>query len=134
MRILLCLVSEFHRQFSSLFDISRISLPLSLFSFFSQDFKIQIKTMNFLWSFCLNLILTWFVVISFNYADIQKLFFVLNFYFPDVYFDIVMNFSLISTRSSDLIRLNCFFFGLCLAWILSETIIFLIRRCTSYLG
>lgn len=59
LRILLCLVCEFHRQFSSLFDISRISLHC-VYSFFSQDFTIQINTINFflkfLFEFNLNLV------------------------------------------------------------------------------
>ena len=92
LRILLCLVCEFHRQFSSLFDISRISLHC-VYSFFSQDFTIQINTINFflkfLFEFNLNLVCNDFCQV-FCHSEIN--FFVLNFHFPDDYFDTVMYF------------------------------------------
>lgn len=92
LRILLCFVCEFHRQFSSLFDISRISLHC-VYSFFFSRFHNsnkyhQIFLLKFLFEFNLNLV----IMISVKYAAIQKLIFVLNFHFPDDYFDTVMYF------------------------------------------
>ena len=100
LRILLCLVCEFHRQFSSLFDISRMSLHC-VHWFFLKISQFKCKPSFFFLSFYLNLILAWFVMIFDNYAAIQKLFFLCStFISPMIILTLSCTLVLLSARSS----------------------------------
>ena len=128
LRILLCLVCEFHRQFSSLFDISRISLHC-MYSFFSQDFTIQINTINFFlkfqFEFNLNLVCNDFCQVC-CHSEIN--FLCSTFISPMIILTLSCTLVLISARSS------CIWFDtseLLFLWIIF-CLDFLISKCTEF--